>query len=108
MKYRFSQWWANCQVALGITRRTSTGGSRRKHDYKEKAQGRTREGRKAIRVKDVTAGTIAFWDVLWRMRKWVNYKEAQALYDAYLELTARKVDCSALQLRRDALCGLPF
>ncbi len=24
---------------------------------------------------------VAFWDVLWRMRKWVNYKEAQALLE---------------------------
>ncbi len=100
----------------------------------------------------MNGGTIAFWDVLWRMRKWVNYKEAQALlegqdflpyveefddrlnsiltasaaiiesllytligdtrmremYDGYLGMTAGKVDCSALQVRRDVLCGLPF
>jgi hypothetical protein len=122
------------------------------HGKKKKHKaGHTKAG-KAIRIKDVSGGTIAFWDVLWRMRKWVNYKEAQALlegqdfephveefdstlnsiltasavvvehilyaligdermsemYDAYLDLTAHKVDCSALQLRRNALCGLPF
>ncbi len=36
---------------------------------------------KRILQKDIKAGTISFWDVLWRMRKWVNYKEAQALLE---------------------------
>jgi hypothetical protein len=40
----------------------------------------TRSG-KAIRLRDVNGGLVAFWDVLWRMRKWVNYKEAQALLE---------------------------
>jgi len=121
-------------------------GKKKKHRL-----GHERSG-KAIRIKDINGGTIGFWDVLWRMRKWVNYKEAQALlegqqflphveefdsclnsiltasaavvehvlytligdeqmtemYDSYLAVTSGKVDCSALQVRRDVLCGLPF
>ncbi len=121
-------------------------GKRKKHKA-----GHAKAG-KAIRIKDINGGTIGFWDVLWRMRKWVNYKEAQALlegqafqphveefdsrlnsiltasaavveqvlytlvgdavmtelYDSYLGVTAGKVDCSALQVRRDILCGVPF
>jgi hypothetical protein len=36
---------------------------------------------KRILKKEITVGMISFWDVLWRMRKWVNYKEAQALLE---------------------------
>jgi hypothetical protein len=36
---------------------------------------------KRILIRETRGGTIAFWDVLWRIRKWVNYKEAQALLE---------------------------
>ncbi len=122
------------------------------HGKKKKHKPGHPKAGKAILIKDVTGGAVAFWDVLWRMRKWVNYKEAQSLlegqdfvpyveefdatlnsiltasaavvehllyaligdermtqmYSSYLDLTAGKVDCSALQVRRDVLCGLPF
>jgi hypothetical protein len=36
---------------------------------------------KRILIQEMNGGTVAFWDVLWRMRKWVNYKEAQAILE---------------------------
>jgi len=39
-----------------------------------------RTGKRFLR-REMRGGTIAFWDVLWRIRKWVNYKEAQALLE---------------------------
>jgi hypothetical protein len=117
---------------------------------KKHKAGHPRAG-KRILIREVSAGMIGCWDVLWRMRKWVNYKEAQALlegqdflpyveefddalnsilttsaavvehllyaligdglmtrmYEDYLRATAGKVDCSALRLRREIICGLP-
>ncbi len=48
--------------------------------YRKHPKGHPKAG-KAIRIADKTGGTIGFFDVLWRMRKWVNYKEAQALLE---------------------------
>jgi hypothetical protein len=45
---------------------------------KKHRPGHPKAGRRIL-IADVRAGSISFWDVLWRMRKWVNYKEAEAV-----------------------------
>jgi hypothetical protein len=134
----------------------TTGGEKRYERWLEHGKGKKHKAGhakagKAIRIKDTSGGTVGFWDVLWRMRKWVNYKEAQALlegqdfapyveefddrlnsiltasaavvehllyallgdqqmnemYAGYLDATEGKVDCTALKLRRDMICGIP-
>lgn len=48
-------------------------GKGRKHP-----RGHPKAGRRIL-ISDVRGGTVSIWDVLWRMRKWVNYQEAEAV-----------------------------
>ena len=62
-------------------------------DYKGNRKRRIPEGPRRgrmYRVADVPVGFVSFFDVLWRYRKWANYKEAQALiegqqYDPHID-----------------------
>ena len=47
---------------------------------KRNPTGHPRAG-KPVRTSDVRVGIVSFWDVLWRLRKWVNYKEAEAMLE---------------------------
>ncbi len=63
----------------------TTGREKRHEKWLDHGKGKThangpKKG-KRILIKETRGGTIAFWDVLWRIRKWVNYKEAQALLE---------------------------
>ncbi len=63
----------------------TTGQEKQYEKWAEHGKGRKhangpREG-KRILIREMRGGTIAFWDVLWRIRKWVNYREAQALLE---------------------------
>lgn len=51
-----------------------------KGKHKRNPAGHARAG-KLVRTSDMQVGVISFWDVLWRLRKWVNYKEAEAMLE---------------------------
>jgi hypothetical protein len=72
----------------------TTGDHKREEKWSKVKVRKPKRGEKRPKKKSISVGYISFWDALWRIRRWANYLEAQALLEGQEETPAIEFDAS--------------
>ena len=72
----------------------TTGDNKREEKWGKIKSRKVKHGEKRPKKKNISLGYVSFWDAAWRLRRWVNYLEAQALLEGQEEGPAKEFDTS--------------
>jgi hypothetical protein len=76
----------------------TTGDHKREERWSKLKYRKSKPGDKRPKKKSISLGYVSFWDALWRIRRWANYLEAQALLEGQEEGPAKEFDSSVNQI----------
>ncbi len=72
----------------------TTGEHKREERWSKLKYRKPRLGEKRPKKMSISLGKVSFWDALWRLRRWANYLEAQALLEGQELGPAKEFDSS--------------